>query len=478
MLRTEVHVGSEKTKLTVIVIAVCFWFALFTSACNSTSTVTTSSSYGSTVEAVSTPMVEEPSQIPALAETVSHSSEVSETITTVSTKFSELIINSNPTNALIEISGLFVGYTPYQDSWPSGSYTVTVHLPGFYPREQHVMLQDGEPVTLTVPFAFTPHIEQLLDVCVDTFWWSEDGAAVYYVECRDKVSFTSRSQFEKGPIWRLNIASGTIVEDKEAWPPTWVPKEYQSLVPDSVLPWPLTSLLSVSPSTERVLFFEEIVPESTPVPVSTIDSQEFGSSAFQPHYNVYVVLDEQTVVHLGKIQALPDNISWSKDEHIIFITSYAFSAHEEEGWIVNLSDLMMYPVSPPEQSETNHVDFFNASLVPDGDAILYRPHPNELSRIWYFEEGKKQILSNSLGPYYWIDDTRYLVFIGGLDIEQLCLCWYDLVEDVSFQILDRATLPYINDAILSPKGDSVIYTQFNDQGRQINGLWLLVLDAE
>lgn len=251
-----------------------------------------------------------------------------------------------------------------------------------------------------------------------------------------------------------------------------------TLVPETIPPW----LISVSPSGQKVLYLEEILPDpSLPTVTPPSDPQDVGPEPFIPKYVVYVILDQETVIELGTINELPDKISWNSNEQRIFIPSYAFSGHEQEGWLIDLMDRSINPLTPPPHSNIEHVDFLNASILPDGRGILYKPNAEEPYHIWYFDTGEEQTLMPpddvDFGWYCWFSDNRHLIFIGGKALEIVGLFWYDLQTREVVLILDNDDLPPIANRRLSPQGDELIFGQYNSTGGLADGLWLLTLDT-
>lgn len=383
---------------------------------------------------------------------------------------SELAVISNLPEAAIAINGVQVGRTPYQVALPAGTYSVTASLPALQPWQQEIHLAGGEPLTLTTEFAFSPRVEQILDVCVSEFWWAEDGEAVFYVECKPGPTESSPPRREAGPVWRLEPATGEITQDDDAWPPDWVPRAYQSIVPNTIV----SSLISVSPSGQRVVFLEEVVDPSIPTPTIPTDPHELGPTLFEPSYAVHVVLDTETVVELGAIVGFPDRFSWSEDESLVFIPAYTQVAREQDGWLLDLKSMSLTPLAPPEHEDVEGTAFYNASLLPSGQAILYVPDVTTSSYyLWDFETGENSEMGGKMSYYSWLEGSRYLVYSN-----RAGLFWYDMVTDVIELVIDRQTVPKLYLWSLSPQGDRIVFIQESRDGSRRPGLWLMEFDTE
>lgn len=383
--------------------------------------------------------------------------------------FSELTVNSSKPDAAVLVNGLQVGETPYQGTWPTGMYTVTVKLPGFQPWQSIVHLQATKPVTLTAEFSLEPLLEQVLDVCVKEYWWAEDGRSVYYVGCKQGGTIYSDKINGEWPVWRLDLASGEVSEAEDAWSPTWVPRAFTALVPESVPPW----LISVAPSARRVIFLELIEDPSVPTPTPPSDPRELGPVYIEPYHRVYAILDDATVVELGTIYGYPRDFSWSEDEERLFISAEPYAAHKDSGWLVDWQALTLTPMTPPPYGDLQHPEFHNASLLPNGEAIWYRPDVTEPLRIWNFESGEQRELGKNIGLLGWLEDSRYLLYA---DVEEFY--WYDLGTDSRVQVISGESLPRLRSWQLSPQGDKLLVSQFTSLGAVASGLWLLVLDTK
>jgi hypothetical protein len=387
---------------------------------------------------------------------------------------SPLTVESNLPNAHIYLNQEEVGRTPYSALWPAGAYTVTAVLPGFHPWQYQLFLDENEPATLAAEFSFEPEIEKLIDHCVQSAWWSDDGNSVYYVRCSPSgTSFRETGQrYEEGPVWRLDLTTREISQVEDAWPPEWVTRLYQDIVPNSIPPW----LISVSPSGQRVLYLEEVSQAAQPTLTTTpVAPQDLGPNLTLAYYTLRVVLDRETVLDLGVIDTVPDRISWSQDEQFIFIATSILGLHEHYGWFMDIQTKEVISLVPPVQgiSTGEQIGFMNATLSPDGEAILYLSPGENHFRLWYFKTGETQELA-AVGYYGWVEPNRYLWFSN-----QEGFFWYDILMGTIVTVLDETSLPGMWAQRLSPQGDKMLFKQFSlSTGDNLNGLWLLTLDSQ
>ena len=383
-----------------------------------------------------------------------------------------LTVTSNLPDAEVYINNVNVGQAPYTGQWTVGTYTITVNLPGFQPWQQFIQLTPSESVTLTANLEFTPQIEQLLDVCVEQFWWAKDEQLIFFVECQPKNDFISLGKrFEEGPIWQLDLITKQISQTETAWPPVWVPKQYQNLVPQTIPPW----LISVAPSGERVVFFEEISPSPTITATTAItssDSQYTDPQSSLGTYMINMVMDSNIILKLGTINGSPGEISWTENEQVVFISAHPFIIHEEDGWLIDLAsedEYQIYPLVLPKAG-----DFHNASILSNGEAILYRASLTAPYTLWYFGNDNFVELNAQIGHREWLKDSRYLIFSNSKGV-----FWYDLSNDIEITILPHELLPGIAAWQLAPQRNEMLFTQFSlMNGANLDGLWRLVLDTD
>lgn len=380
-------------------------------------------------------------------------------------QLSPLTIESNVPDAHIYLNQVDIGRIPYSTLQPTGAYTLTAILPGFHPWQHQFFLDENEPATFTAEFSFEPEIEKLIDSCVQHAWWSDDGDAIYYVHCSPiGTSFQETGQrYEEGPIWRFDLMTNEITQIEDAWPPEWVPRQYQDIVPNSIPHW----RISVSPSGQRVLYLEEFSVNTTS------DSSDTQAPSL-PEFIVHVVLDNETVLNLGLIDSIPERISWSRDEEIIFMSSYAYAPHKHEGWLIELENQQMKALAPPEIDGREHTDFFNATITPNGEAILYRIDVQLPYLLWYFKSEDERELTARMGWYDWLQDDRYLLFSNSEGV-----FWYDLANELIIPVLDAGSSPGMDLQRLSPAGDRMLFTKFSlTTGDNLDGLWMLTLDSQ
>ena len=159
---------------------------------------------------------------------------------------------------------------------------------------------------------------------------------------------------------------------------------------------------------------------------------------------------------------------------MVFIPSYAFSPHEVEGWLLDLAAGTIRSLQPPAVAVGEHADFLNATITPDGQAIIYRPTYADPFVIWKFDNNVQQELADVLGHYTWLDPGRYL-----LTRTKDGVFWYDVGANVHILVLGQEQLPGIDAWSLSPQADRFLFTQFSvETGPLLDGLWLFTLDAE
>lgn len=383
---------------------------------------------------------------------------------------SVLVIKSSLPDATVLVNGMPVGRTPYQGTWPTGAYTVTAALPGYQPWQSTVHLEAAEPVTLTAEFTFEPHVEHFGDVRVKEYWWAEDGRSVYFVEFKSGDSYDSDKINGEQPVWQVDLTSGEVSEAEDAWSPAWVPRAFTPLVPDSVPP----RLIWVAPSGRRVIFFELIEDPSIPTPTVPTDPRELGPGPFSPEYRVQVIFEDGNLLELGAITGFPRTVTWAEDEELVFIAADPLTSREHDGWLVDLQTLTVNPVVPPIGSlPGTNSGFHNASLLPNGEAILYRPEGTDPFYVWYFKSGKIVELGRNNLLLGWLEDSRYLLYKNDEGIY-----WYDLLTDTRELVLGRESLRNIDSWSLSPQGDKLLIVQFSDEGRLLPGIELLELDTE
>ena len=434
---------NKSTNKTIRIIFVVLLCSLLIGACQTESTIEDKfETENSTSHVASSPLPPQTISTPTLA---------------------SLEITSNLPNALVYINGNQVGQTPYSSYWPTDTYNITVSLAGFHPWNQQINLT--EPRELRVDFSFAPRLEQILDIAIDQFWWAENGNAIYYVKCTDTgCNDNKQYEYNSVPIWKLNLVTQESTQATNIWPPTWIPPQYAHLIQETVP----NKFIHVSPSGQIVLYFDSINSES-PMALSIFDDP--------PIFNIYIIVEGGIIEELGSLSGLPStNISWSEDEQIILIPTERMMPGTYGGWIANLGNNTIYPLTSPIPNESR-INLDGATILPNGHTILFRPHPtlnNNSFYLWNFQENNSPLLPVRFGASTWFENNHYM-FANNKE----GLFWYDLVNDHAELIISELPgIPRIS--ILSPEKDKVLL-QFDASGvsgGKILGLWLLTVDTE
>lgn len=377
----------------------------------------------------------------------------------------EMFIESNLPVSQVDINGELKGQTPYHVKLPQGDYTVTVRVPGFHAWEETVKLEHCDAVHLKPEFNFNPMVEKILDVCVDHFWWAENGKSFYYQECTDPDTGGFELARGEGPFHAVSLETGELTETYDAWPPYWIPRSYTSMVPESVPGY----LVSVSPSGQKVVFLEEfpMTPQPTPSEVGMVSSAV-------PEYILHAI-DPLGDHILGKINSVPGTISWASDENLVFISSSPFFTSREKGWLIDLKNRTATALTPPPVNSLPTSSFFNASLLPSGDRILFQPELTVPSILWEIKDNQVEELEFMIGWREWLANNNYMVFLT--TSPDSMLLWYDLETATAIPILEGASIPLVDERSISPDGTRLLYKKFSTTGRDINGLWLLTFDS-
>ncbi|MDY7079682.1 MAG: hypothetical protein SXV54_22580 [Chloroflexota bacterium] len=282
------------------------------------------------------------------------------------------------------------------------------------------------------------------------FWWSEEGAYLYY-EGNQR-------------LWQYDPATSETVDITSEAPIYGQPlPSVQSRLPDQVL----ADNVYFAPSGIRALFILETYYYKSGTPSPNVDGEVLPSEITSEVW--YITEEELKPRRLGTVSGLTGIATWSKDEKRVLLpilNDPFFPYGGSSGWVVALPDGKMWNVSVTSGDRASSV-VWNMQMASDGQKALSigctRSLEGEECEYWF-----TSLQANSIGHREPIEvpfnkwNVRLLPNSKGLiAFDGIVIYLYDLADGAWLQLNDTHP-PYTSNSVpMDPPGETMRAVKFS-----------------